>query len=251
VDDVTLLPVDYEDRLPDGDIRKDKYELDHKKWCSKALWTADEAALISFSRDPAKVLNDGSLLSTEDEFHPEHVQLCNHINDLALLIGEAQQNKLLTTPVFLAQRFVEWATQLGVDFPPCVRAQVEATVEHDRRRLDLASEMIEHADQDEHAIGVSHHAVCRGPIDAIKPKARGPAVKLDDSLKKIILAMLLRHVGKGGPDNAEAAKNKLDNADLNAVAKPLSEMLKALDPTLHLSQRTIKDHLTSATDLLR
>jgi hypothetical protein len=55
----------YRYHLEYNDIRADNYDLDLEEWCGMKhfYWTAQEAALISFDRDPNKVE-----LSEDDNF---------------------------------------------------------------------------------------------------------------------------------------------------------------------------------------
>src|SRR5438067_3675198 len=104
--------------LSEADIRNEEYDLDVEKWCREWYWEADEAATISFGRDPDKVKNaDDSLPIVEAEDRAKHNELIGHIDTLEGLIMEAQEQKLLLSPFFPPAMYVEWSRRVGVSIP--------------------------------------------------------------------------------------------------------------------------------------
>src|SRR3954451_22199945 len=83
--------------LDERDWRNKKYELEFHKWCRKYFWDADQAALISFFRDPEKLEKAVEFDQfEEDEQFDQHFQLKKHILALRDLIIDAQKNGILT-----------------------------------------------------------------------------------------------------------------------------------------------------------
>src|ERR1700733_594698 len=97
IEDYGKFPIDHVKDLDVGDWRNKKYDLNTKKWCKEFYWDAEQAAKISFDRDPEKLKNaeDVSWDEEEDEEFKKHLGLQNHILALRDLIIDAQSKKLL------------------------------------------------------------------------------------------------------------------------------------------------------------
>jgi hypothetical protein len=219
--DGRLLPVDDDGWLPKGDIRKDTYNLDTKKWCRKHLWTAEQAALISFSRDPYKVLTDNDLIPWNDEHHEEHAALAKHINKLYRLITDAQEQRILPE-IFRPGMYIEWAKHVGVDFPPYIEAELDAVERERSRNADSAQQ--------------SDDVVSNNTERTSEKKGRSQQTRLENNLRKIILALLI--------------KAGLTNEKPDALSRKLEDILLKED-TPYPKAGTIEERLTEVLDLLK
>jgi hypothetical protein len=225
LDDGRVLPVDHDDWLPKGDVRKDKYSVDTKIWCRKHLWTAEQAALISFSRDPEKVLLDDDLIPWDDEFHEEHSRLAKDIDNLFGLIKDAQETKILPT-IFHPGMYIEWAEYSGVDFPPYIKNELDAVERERSHRANVACVDMASPDSEE----------------APEKRGRSQQKRLENNLTKILLAILLR--------------SGLIKEDLDKLSKDLAGILtdtknKRGDKDFSLTAPTIKARLEETHDLLK
>jgi len=124
----------YHDRIfRQWDIRDEKYNLDLEKWCKKYIWTAEEAALISFMRDPDKILRSKTNFqnlslpegAVTDESDRDNLVLRVIITKLIKLIKKAQEGGDLPVRVFRPGHYIDWAKLVGVDIPPDVEWGVE------------------------------------------------------------------------------------------------------------------------------
>jgi hypothetical protein len=129
-----LLPIDHFHPISDDDIRNDKYRVDRKKWCRKYFWKPDEAALISFIRDPEKITAELISFDEDDFQREEHVALCKHMSALCDLIVSEQGKGRLDHGFFPPEKYVEWAKQVGVSIPPCITKELEV-VRLERERI--------------------------------------------------------------------------------------------------------------------
>lgn len=227
--DGRFLPVDYDGYLSKGDIRKDEYSLDTKKWCSKFYWTAEQAALISFALDPDRVLNSEDLLPFDADEFDEHVRLCKHINDLMVLISDAQDRGAILRPRFLPGMYVEWATDAGVDFPPFVKSALDAIEAERKTRLTM--------EPPQQSNDISNEEPKSGVFSGIKSQQ----VRKENNLRKVIRALLIRSNLHKNPDPAPLSR-KLEEI-LEAEATEQSEK------NFRLSAGKIRKILEQATTL--
>lgn len=230
--------------LYDADLRHENYDLDVERWSREWYWDARQAATISFFRDPTKIdaaNADQDLfgIPAEDETRQGHRALEDAIDELQNKIIEAQGRGQLAE-FFPPSMYLGWAKRTGVDFPGSVLHEVEKFESgiRDRDNKDEPSQA-----------GALRGDVSQDATDTAVSKARGPEAKLEKTLKKIILALFIRFASRWDPDDLEAVKKRLGDANLNGHARQLFEILKAID--LDVSQRTIEGHLSSAIDLLQ
>ena len=203
----------YENDLSETDVRHPTYDLDLKKWCSKWYWKPYHAAAISFGRDPEKLKNIDGSLPIHNEKRAKHNELIGHINTVEELI----QKQLPT--FFPPAQYIEWAENVGVDFPEFVRRQVE--------RVNRERESALHAN----------------PFDGEQmaysaPTPRGNLKRVDNNLIKILLALLL-----------ETGRIK---ASPNDLSKKLVTQLAGLElEGDKLTPPIISKRLEQARDLLK
>jgi hypothetical protein len=127
IEDYGSFPIDHVKDLNVGDWRNKKYDLDTKIWCKAFFWNADEAAFISFNRDPAKLKNAEKFVSwdeEEDEEFKKHIGLKNQILALRNLIVDSQSKKILTD-IFRPEMYIEWANHVGVSIPSKIPQELE------------------------------------------------------------------------------------------------------------------------------
>lgn len=122
--------------LGENDIRHEDYDLDPAEWChgKHFYWTAQEAALISFYRDPDKVerteddfiLHDEVMgpLGDDDDDGKRNIQLRKHITALYCLIRDAQKNRDLPR-LIRREVYVEWCDLVGVDVPQAILNELQ------------------------------------------------------------------------------------------------------------------------------
>jgi hypothetical protein len=136
--------------LWESDIRNNIYALDVKKWCGRKrfYWTPQEAALISFGRDPDKVerteddfvFHDdvfGPSSSDDDDDQKKSYELRQYIFDVHEAILHALEAGELPRRI-PRERYIEWATDAGIDVPLSVVEAIDA-FERDRERdADIA-----------------------------------------------------------------------------------------------------------------
>jgi hypothetical protein len=121
------------------DIRNKNFDLDCNKWCRENFWEADQAAAISFDRDPGKIqqyLAEHGYLGADEENEEEcaaHDELVDAIKARQRLIEEAQENKVLPPgSIFRPEMFVDWGKRVGFRVPPQVEEWLN-NVERERR----------------------------------------------------------------------------------------------------------------------
>jgi hypothetical protein len=223
--------------LNDGDIRSDKYDLDFSKWCRKYFWTAQEAALISFFRDPDKVeRTDADFIfhdevyapGDDDEHGKKNIELRQYITDLYDLIEDAQTKKVLPAQFFLPEMYIDWARRVGVDIPQSVSQEL-ALVESERNQEKTPAQS---GDETKSADADS----------APKRKSNSQKKRLENNLTKILLAVLV--------------ESKLIDKEPTALSKKLELILENMaheqgDKHLSLGAPTIEDRLAEARELLK
>jgi hypothetical protein len=137
VGDGRLLEIDHFYPIPDDDIRNRKYDVNQKRWCRRHFWSADEAALISFARDPDKIPEGLISLDEDDPALQEHTTLCKHMSALHDLIVCAQKEQRLEADFFAPDKYIEWANRIGISIPPHVAQELEV-VRVERERISKA-----------------------------------------------------------------------------------------------------------------
>jgi hypothetical protein len=238
-------PGEYHDvrdtNLAQSDIRHGRFDLDTEKWCkrTKFFWTAREAALISFFRDPGKVEGTDEGLfddddacgpySSEDDASEKAAELRQHIIDLCDMILHAQKDRVLPTPM-LRGVYIEWAEHVGVDIPhPVLEALQDFEREcNERERNDNGAEAAE-SDNDS-----------TGEREASE-KRNSHETKGDNSLRKVILALLTKANPNHMPDLKKLAW------ELDGILETLSTKRK--DRRFQLKWKTIERELMAASDL--
>lgn len=216
----------------DDDLRGPNYTLESEFWCSQYFWDAEQAALISFDRDPRKVIFDqssfpfdeDSCICDNDDSKADD-QLRGHIESLADLIKKAQSENVLP-PFFPPRMYLAWADRMGVDYPRYISDELNARERELAKQSDDSSPL-ESATPPEKAIQSKH-------------KNNGPSRRLDNNLTKIILALLI--------------EAKLTGRDLSTLAKALSDHLadeahRHGDNTLTVEYKTIAVRLEEALEL--
>ena len=236
--------------LYEADLRNERYDLDVEKWARQWYWNAQQAACISFHRDPTKIneaYSDDDLcgIPANGDGYQQHIALENAIARLENMITDAQNIGLLPANFFCPGQYFEWASRMGIDFPRDVRDEVQKFQRE-----------VSYLDQDADS---SQDRTARDLVDPSKLKARGGEGKLDHSLQKIILSLLLKYIGgydRTANDGMNAAKAKLQKADCGQLSNSVASILEELEETgkgskFRIGVRTIKDHLFGAVDLLK
>jgi hypothetical protein len=208
------------------DIRADQFELNVSNWCTvkNFFWTAQQAALISFLRDPeavncteAYMADDLDFGESSGEEAEKRFALVHAIDDLTDLIREAQDKGVLTQPM-RREVYIEWALLNGIDIPQ----QVQDSVKDTWLRLSRAPQ---------ESVGAGSPRVTEG-----HQKRRA------NNLQKILLAALV--------------EGNLMDRDVKDLAKKFDKFLKVKveeegDDDLKVSAKTIRDRINDAKDLLR
>ncbi len=226
--------------LDESDIRSDEYDIDVDAWCRCHFWDAQEAALISFFRDPAKVerTSDDFVLHNEirgsygrdDADNEKNIELRNQITDLYDLIRQAQRQEVL--PIFFRPvMYVDWAKRMGVSIPE--------PVAHALNRVKIENEHLDAAAKSKQAYLAGKGVPAP---DESEEKLTSQQSRAVNNLVKILLAVLL--------------KSKLINWDVIKLSRALEEILDDLsvsqeDPKLSVSADTVKGRLLEARDLLK
>ena len=237
--------------LWDADLRNERYDLDVEKWSREWHWNARQAACISFSRDPAKIDeayadDDTCGISANSDGYEQHLALENAIEHLTVKITDAQRLGLLYDRFFCPGQYFSWADRNGVLYPEAIWRAVKNFEREARSRADEAKSPLEGETQQ---------------TPALNSKARGPQAKQDNSLKKILLALMVRCLVGYDPRTdakVDAAILKLQSQDLGKLAGTLVATLEELErkPTmkggkLPVTERTIQDNLSEAIRLLK
>jgi hypothetical protein len=224
----TYRPIHDFDVITDNDIRYEGYDLDDNKWCRKNFWTAQEAALISFHRDPDKIRElykfdetDDNFLSEFDTTDEEHYELTGFITDIYGLIKSSQEEKTLPPKLLRPDLYVEWAMLVGIDIPHSVLEELNAVQRERREEADPPEPSDETA-----SVGAE-------PV----PKTKKPSQRLENNSTKIILALLL-HSG-------------LINKDVRWLSGRLSEIIHEKMGEVEPKAGTIETRLNEAHELVR
>jgi hypothetical protein len=220
------------DSVNDDDIRFEGYDLDYDNWCKRSsfYWTAQEAALISFGRDPDRVEK------TKEDFvfsagvvGPEDHELRQNITAVYEAILDAQKTGNLHQRRILRERYINWATGEGIDIPIFVSEAVDA---FERERDALDARLSEHVN-----------------VTIAEPDDEIPEAKLDshdkkfrNNVKKVIAALLIE-TGLKSRSTKKLAET-LENA-LNGEAD------RRKDFEIRLGWQTIQDRLDEAHELLK
>jgi hypothetical protein len=225
------------------DIRNKKFDLDCNKWCRENFWEADEAAAISFGRDPGKIkqhLSEHGYLGADEDNEEEcadHEKLVEAINERQRLIEEAQAKEMLTKDFFRPGMYIDWGKRLGFQVPPEVEKWL-SNVERERRGEGKISGRFAGMFIENDSTAIDDNP---SPDKVAKPKKNlgSQQVRLDNNLRKIILALL--------------KKTALDKANPKKLAGELEEILDELavehsDKGLQLSSETILERLNEARD---
>jgi hypothetical protein len=127
--------------LEQNDIRNERFDLDYfdaEDWCGPRhfFWTPQEAALITFYRDPSKVeLDEDNDYVFDDDFigpigddedgraNQALRQRIENVHD-AIRAAQAQDPRELPQRI-RREVYVEWCGIVGIDFPPSVAQKLE------------------------------------------------------------------------------------------------------------------------------
>jgi hypothetical protein len=211
--------------LDKGDIRNKKYLLDQKTWCRQYFWDAEQAAVISFGRDPDKVVSRDEFVpwDEEDEDFKEHIKLWDQMEKRYLLIKEAQEKGILQE-IFPPAMYIEWGKHKGFYIPDFVVGELEV-VRHERSGRIKPHKFFTglYVDSDEGSENDSEQVSEKNHI-------------------KIMLALLI--------------ESDLIKKGTGALSKKLAETLKTKahdhgDDDLKLGDESIKERLDAAHDLLK
>jgi hypothetical protein len=225
--------------LEDADIRNKRYDLDATAWCRKHyFWNAEEAALISFGRDPDKVVSRDEYVprDNEDEDFKKHLELLDHIEKRVLLIKHAQEKGGLPE-FFPPAMYIEWGKRSGFYIPKFVHAGLEK-VEREREAMSQGK-------RPSIFPGIYLDPVEMSEDDSEQDaKKKGPSQqkKYENNLTKILLALLI--------------KSDLIKKDPGDLSKTLAEILATKaheegDERLAVKDDTIKLRLKDAHELLK
>jgi hypothetical protein len=225
--------------LGENDIRSEEYDLDLEKWCGRKhfFWTAQEAALISFFRDPDKVerteedfiLHNGVMgpRGDDDEDGKRNIELREYITDLYDRIRDAQEKREL--PQLLRRDlYIEWAELVKIDIPQSVLHALKAAERERAPPGPALSKAAEDATSDSD--------------DELDDKVASQDSKFRNGARKVILALLL----ESGLINRTTTKLSQDLED-----KLRDEAQKRADDEIVLGNQTIIKRLKEARDLLR
>ncbi len=168
------------DSVNDDDIRCEGYDLDCDNWCKRShfYWTAQEAALISFGRDPDRVerTNEDFVFSA-GVVGPEDHELRQNITAVYMAILHAQERGNLERRI-LRERYIDWARGEGIDIPIFVSEAVNA---FERERDVLNARLSEHL-----------NGSIAEPDDEIpEAKLNNHDRKFRNNVRKVIAALLI------------------------------------------------------------
>jgi hypothetical protein len=221
--------------LDDSDIRSDGYEIDVDKWCRCHFWNAQEAALVSYFRDPDKVerTSDDFVLhgkvrgayGDDDDDAEKNLELRNHITDLYELIRQAQKQEVLPE-FFRPAMYIDWAKRMGVSVPKPIADELD--------RVSL---------EDDRATSQYNSVGRRQPtLDEAEEKLTSQQSRAARNLVKILLAVLLKtNLIKWDPVKLSGSLEKILD-DLSVAQE---------DPNISVSIDTIKARLREAYALLK
>ena len=192
--------------LYESDIRNDMYWLDVNRWCKRGhfFWTPQEAALISFGRDPDKVdrteddfIFHDDFLRTDDEDGQKNVELRQFITDVYEAIRHAQVTGELR-PRIAREAYIEWAKDEGIDVPHFVVEAIDAFERDREREADIAERSglpseIPGAASRAFATATDVHTPIEGASASLNSsKEHELDIRKETSLKLLIYALLIK-----------------------------------------------------------
>ena len=223
--------------LDSADIRNQKYDLDKRIWCrEKEFWDAEEAALISFGRDPDKVVKRDEYVpwDEDDEDFKKHSELWDQIEKRRLLIKDAQEKEMLPD-FFPPKTYVKWAERMGFFIPGFVTNELDA--------IQREREAIRQGKRPSIFPGIYLDPVEMSEDDSERvseKKGRSQQKRFDNNLLKILAAVLI--YAKLGNKPAELSKALADILENRA--------LELANKRLLLGVSTIEERIEEALDLL-
>jgi hypothetical protein len=219
----------------DDDFRCEDYDLDENNWCTRSnfYWTAQEAALISFGRDPDKIKESFKERIENFPFFdgvvgPEDHELRQNISAVYNAILHAQETGNLQRRI-LRERYIDWARGEGIDFPIFVSEAINA-FEREREAL--------HERLSQHVNGMIAEPDDELPDEEVNSHDK----KFRNNVRKVIVALLI-HTGLASRGTKKLAE------DLQAILNDKADLQK--DFALKLGWQTIQDRLDEAHELLK
>jgi hypothetical protein len=236
------------DDIGKRDIRNKQYDLDYDSWCRKHFWDAEEAAAISFGRDPGKItesLKDGPITANEDEDFTAHDELADQMVKRLRLIEKAQENGQLTKDFFRPSMFIEWGRRMGFYVPPRVEKWL-GNVERERRGEGTISRTVpgiffENEAEAEQVSKTDSEAEQASKTDSDKgwKKVGSGTKQYDNNLLRILLAVMI--------------ESKLIDRDPRSLSKTLATLMekrKIRKPTgQFIDEQTIYKRLLDVHDV--
>jgi hypothetical protein len=215
-DDPRIVSIYEGTDLDEADIRHKRFAVDISWHKNNYFWNANQAAFITFGRDPDKVVKREDYVPSDDDEKDfrRHNDLWKQIDERRLLIEDAQRNGVLPE-FFPPAMYIDWGKRLGFDIPRFVVSDLEI-VNSERMAIDEAN-------------------VRNTPLGGAQQK------RLENNVIKILGAVLIY-----------AKLEKKEPAALSAgLEKVLSEKaIKLADKKLNLSVKTIEERLVEARELL-
>jgi hypothetical protein len=216
--------------LDKKDIRNNDYVLDHKTWCRKYFWNAKQAALISFVRDPNKVVARASWEGDDyDEDFKRHSELWDQTERLLRLIEDSQEKGVLPK-FFPPAMYVEWSTQMGFCFPSYIKAELENVerLRNGKGGVEIFGRYFDADELPESALGQA-------------PEKKLGQQKKETNDRKILLALLI--------------ESNLIKRSTTEISKRLSEVLNKKahdegDDDLRLGDEAISQRVREARGLI-
>ena len=102
--------------LDEADIRNKSYAVDISWHRKNYFWNANDAALISFGRNPDKVVDRDKYVPSDDDLDEQqfkkHNELWDAITERRLLIEDAQSKRVLPE-IFPPAMYIDWGKRLG------------------------------------------------------------------------------------------------------------------------------------------
>lgn len=223
------LSIYHERTFDDGDIRSNKFDTDHKKWCREYFWNVEEAACLSFLRDPNKFKANNRWLVEDEPDYEEHSQLLTHLSRLHERIEDAQKKNHLSPEFFSPAMYVAWAKRVGVDVPDCIRIELERV---ERERAPPGTTLARPLDD----------MVTDTDDELPDEKVSSQDSRFRNNARKVILALLLLsgQVSKDTVRLSKALKSELDD-----------QAREKADGEISVGWQTIKKRLDEARDLLK
>ncbi len=201
--------------LDEADIRNKHFAVDITWHRNNYFWNANDASLISYGRNPDKVVDRDKYVPSDDDLDEQqfkkHNELWDAITERRLLIEDAQSKGVLPDP-FPPAMYIDWGKRLGFTIARFVVADLE-TVDSERKAFDSKQDT----------------------------KAGSQQKRFDNNLIKVLGAILVH--------------TKLDKKEPAALSTALEGILFSRASELHnkkinLSARTIEERLVEARELL-